>query len=114
MDKKVLLRINSVLKHIDRILKDTDGVSLKELEESDLLLRATCFSIAQIGEMMNQLEKSLSSKYDKIPWREARNMRNIIVHDYDSADVEQVYSTIRNDLPLLKTAFLTIKEDIKN
>ena len=98
MDDKILLRIDSLLNHIDQVLSDTKGVSLEELEKSNLLLRATCFSISQIGEMMNQLEQKLSSKYPDLPWVEARKMRNIIVHDYGSTDVEQVYSTIHNDL----------------
>ena len=58
--------------------------------------------------MMNQLEKALAEKYWNLPWMPARKMRNIIVHDYGGTDVEQVYSTIHNDLPFLKTNFSTI------
>lgn len=112
MDDKTLLRIDSLLKHIDQVLNDTKGMSLEDLANSDLLLRATCFSIAQIGEIMNQLEKALSEKYSNLPWVPARRMRNVIVHDYGGADVKQIYSTIRNDLPTLKESFLAIRTDI--
>ena len=113
MDKElVILRIDSLLEHIDLVLNDTKGLSINQLEESSLLLRATCFSIAQIGEIMNQLEKALSVKYDKLPWVGARRMRNVIVHDYNGTDVEQVYKTIHDDLPDLKAAFIEIKKDI--
>ena len=115
MDKELLIcRIDSLLDHIDLVFNDTDGLTIEEIEKSNLLLRATCFSVAQIGEMMNQLEKALSQKYDQLPWLSARKMRNIIVHDYGGTDIEQVYSTIREDLPDLKTAFLTIKNDLIN
>ena len=112
MDEKILMKIYSILEHINQVLEDTKDVSLEELRESNLLLRATCFSVAQIGEMMNQLEKALAEKYWNLPWMPARKMRNIIVHDYGGTDVEQVYSTIRNDLPGLKTNFLAIANDI--
>ena len=113
MDKELLIyRINSLLEHIDLVLNDTKGLSVNDIEKSNLLLRATCFSIAQIGEMMNQLERYLSSKYDRLPWVEARKMRNIIVHDYVGIDVEQVYSTVHNDLPALKVAFAAIRNDL--
>ena len=113
MDKELLIwRVESLLEHIDLVLNDTDGLTVEEFENNNLLLRATCFSVAQIGEMMNQLEKELSSKYKDLPWVEARKMRNVIVHDYAGTDVEQVYSTIRNDLPNLKNAFLVIKNDL--
>lgn len=39
-------------------------------------------------------------------------MRNIIVHDYVGTDVEQVYSTIHQDLPGLKSAFIAIRNDL--
>ena len=112
MDELILLRIDSILKRIDQVLSDTSGVSLEDLRQSNLLLRATCFSIAQIGETMNQLEKTLGAKYWNLPWIGARGMRNIIVHDYGNADVEQVYSTIHEDLPRLKTAFSAIRNDV--
>ena len=112
MDDKTLLRVDSLLKHIDKVLNDVDGLTIKELQSHDLLLRATCFSVAQIGEMMNQLEEVLSDRYWNLPWVPARRMRNVIVHDYSGTDVEQVYSTIRNDLPDLKKAFLVVRNDI--
>ena len=115
MDKELLIcRIDSLLEHIDLVFNDTNGLTIEEIEKTNLLLRATCFSVAQIGEMMNQLEKALSQKYDQLPWLSARKMRNIIVHDYGGTDIEQVYSTIHEDLPDLKTAFLAIKNDLIN
>lgn len=112
MDDKTLLRVDSLLKHIDKVLDDTSGLSVDELKNYDLLLRATCFSIAQIGEIMNQLEKTIGEKYPKLPWVPARRMRNVIVHDYGGTDVEQVYSTIHNDLSSLKESFLIIRNDL--
>lgn len=113
MDNQLLIyRIDTLLEHIDLVLDDTKEVSIDQLKQSSLLLRATCFSIAQIGEMMVQLEKHLSDKYKNLPWSGARQMRNIIVHDYGGTDVEQVYSTIQEDLPALKDSFNLIKKDL--
>ena len=50
--------------------------------------------------------------FSNLPWVEPRKMRNIIVHDYSSTDVEQIYSTIHNDLPGLKEAFIKIKKEL--
>lgn len=112
-DSLIFLRIVSLLEHIDLVLKDTKNLTVDELAKTDLLLRATCFSLAQIGEIMNQLEKTLSQTYKELPWVGARRMRNVIVHDYGGTDVKQIYSTIHNDLPELKIAFLKIREDLK-
>ena len=114
MDNLLIYRIDSLLEHIDLVLSDTNGLCAKDIKKSSMLLRATCFSISQIGEMMIQLERSLGDKYPDLPWFDARTMRNVIVHDYGGTDIEQVYSTIHNDLPGLKTAFIAIKNDLLN
>ena len=110
---RTLLRIDSLLKHADKVIKDTSNLSVEELEKASLLLRATCFSIAQIGEMMIQLEKKLAGVYPELPWNRARGMRNIIVHDYGGTDIKMVYSVIHDDLPGLKSAFLKIKDELQ-
>ena len=104
--------IDSLLEHIRLILNDTNGLAIDEIKESSLLLRATCFSISQIGETMNRIEKELANEYDYLPWVGARRMRNVIVHDYGKIDIEQVYSVIHDDLPVLESAFLEIKKDL--
>ena len=108
MDKVLTYRIENLLKHIDLVLGDTKNVSFEDLINNSLLLRATCFSIAQIGEMMIQLEKHMSQKHPELPWNDARTMRNVIVHDYRGTELDTVYLTIHNNLPQLKNAFLEI------
>lgn len=93
------------------VLSDMKDVSLDGFESNDLLFRATCFSIAQIGEQMIRLQDKIGQKYPEIPWAVARKMRNFIVHDYDDVIPEIVYSTAKEDLPSLKESFLLIKKD---
>ena len=62
---------------------------------------------------MNQIEKELSPKYDQLPWIDARKMRNVIVHDYDSVNFKEVYLTATQDLPVLANDLLDVKNDIK-
>ena len=113
MDNSLLLdRINALLNHINEIENDMKGLSLDVLKKPSQLQRAVCFSLAQIGEQMNQLERKIGTLYKDLPWQAARGMRNVIVHDYYHADADQICSTIANDLPELKVEFLKIKEDL--
>ena len=105
----MLLRLDTVIKFIDMVLNDVGQKSLVEFSESDLLVRATCFALVQIGEQMGKLEKELSDKYPNIPWTEAIKMRNLIVHVYNKVKAEPVYWTVKNDLPKLKESFEIIK-----
>ena len=104
-------RIESILKHIDSITDDLKDKSLDDFQKSDLYVRATCFSLMQIGEEMNKLKEKLGEKYAHLPWQDTRSMRNVIVHDYGKVNVELVYLTIKNNLPSLKTAFEQVLKD---
>lgn len=112
MDKLVVDRIDQLLSHIEMIENDLKDVTLEEMKESSLLTRATAFSLAQIGEQMITLEKYFGKDYPKLPWKNARNMRNIIVHVYNEVNAKVVYSTAKNDLKELKDTFIKIKSSI--
>ena len=55
MDKKLLIRVDTLLRHINEVLNDLQNISFDEFEKSSLLQRATSFSISQIGEMMSDI-----------------------------------------------------------
>jgi uncharacterized protein YutE (UPF0331/DUF86 family) len=41
-------------------------------------------------------------------------MRDIIVHHYFDVDSEQIFKTLKEDIPLLLTVLTEIKKDLKN
>jgi uncharacterized protein with HEPN domain len=55
-----------------------------------------------IGEAAFQISKTLKSATPQIPWTKIEGMRHIMVHDYFKVDWDIVYSTARNDVPILK------------
>ena len=112
MDKVEVQRIDLLIKHINLIQNDIKDKTLDDFKESDLLVRATCFSLVQIGEQMNRLEEKYRQNHPDIPWSSARQMRNIIVHVYNKVDAEQVWSTATQDLDELKNKFKALKAEI--
>ena len=113
MASSTLLRIKTLIDHIDVVKSDLEGLTLQEFKKSDLLVRATCFSLSQIGEQMNKLQKALEPRYSKFPWKEANKMRTLIVHIYNKVKAEIVYNTVKNDLDSLKDSFLAAANDIE-
>lgn len=112
MDNSVKDRIRVLLNNIDTVMSDLQGKTMEQFAESDLLVRATCFSIAQIGEQMIKMEKHLAEKYPSLPWDEARALRILIVHIYNKVDAAQIYQTALKNLPDLKEDFLAIQEEL--
>ena len=107
-----VLRIDLLIRHIDIIKNDIKNFKYEEFSNSDLLVRATCFSLVQIGEQMNKLEENYKELYPNIPWTAARKMRNLIVHVYSKVDAAQIWQTATKDLDELKTMFNEVKSTI--
>ena len=114
MAKKILPRINGALKTINETIERLNNVSYKQFVESDVLPEVISFRILRIGERMITLSELLSEKYPHLPWKQARDMRNILAHDYDRVNFKKVYDTAINDLPVLKDGLLKIKYDIQH
>ncbi len=114
MDEKIMLRLDSALKHIRLAQEDLDGVSLDDLRKSLPLQKAVCSSLVQIGETMKKIRVLLEEKYPKLPWRFSATTRNFLVHDYEAVNSRIVYLTVKEDLPVLEAGLLAIKNDFEN
>jgi uncharacterized protein with HEPN domain len=56
-----------------------------------------------IGEAAAGTSREFREKYSGVPWADIIGMRNVLVHQYFSVDLEQVWATLCNDLPKLKS-----------
>ena len=71
--------------------------------QSDLKTRHAVernFSI--IGEAVARIDKSFRDLHPTVDWRQVKDFRNIIVHDYFGIDDMIVWDIIQNDLALLE------------
>lgn len=67
-----------------------------------------------IGEASNQLNKNFKEVNRNIPWREAADLRNRIIHDYAGIDYKMLWMIIQNDLPSLKQQLEILIANITN
>ena len=54
-----------------------------------------------IGEAAGKISKEFQSVHPEIPWAVIVSMRNHLIHAYFDVDTEQVWDTVRDDLPPL-------------
>jgi uncharacterized protein with HEPN domain len=57
-----------------------------------------------IGEAVGKLGSELKQAYPDVPWQDFKDFRNLLVHEYFGVDLEIVWNTIHNDLPMLTEA----------
>jgi uncharacterized protein with HEPN domain len=64
-----------------------------------------------IGEAARHIPKAWRDKYPRVRWKQVVGMRDKITHEYFAADLEVVWKTLHEDLPLLhETATAMLKD----
>jgi len=94
------------LKHIrDAILtieKYTKRTSAPSFQKNTLIQDGVIRQIEIIGEAAKRLSVKIRTENTDIPWQDIAGMRDKLIHDYFGVDIEKVWLTVRNDIPLLK------------
>lgn len=76
---------------INLILDDyVSGISFEKFDKDKKTQDAVIRQIAIIGEAMGKLSKDFIENHPSLPSKEAVSMRNVLVHDYDWVDTEEV------------------------
>lgn len=60
--------------------------------------------IGRLGDIAGKLPDEVIKATPDIPWREVRGMRIIAAHAYHRIDYEEVWITLRDDVPRLAAA----------
>lgn len=71
-------------------------------EQDELLQTWVVHHLQIIGEATRHLSSALKENHPEIPWSRIIGMRNILVHDYFSIDIEAVWQAVEHDPPDLK------------
>lgn len=72
-----------------------------DLDTDRMLLLALIRSIEIIGEAASQVTKETQLQYPDIPWAAIIGMRNRLIHAYFNIDIDRVWDTVFDDLPVL-------------
>jgi uncharacterized protein with HEPN domain len=102
MVKDDLAYIEHILDCIRKIKEFTGGLSLKDFSVNELVQDAVIRNIEIIGEASKKISSDTKQIYYEIPWKEIAGMRDKLIHDYLGVDVEVVWRTIKEDIPILE------------
>jgi len=97
-DQEALIDIVEAIKLILRYVESVDFDALAaNTEKQDAILRR----ITIIGEATKRLSKDFRAQHPTIPWKEIAGMRDVITHNYDEVDLDEVWTVINENLPQL-------------
>ncbi|MBW4537853.1 MAG: DUF86 domain-containing protein [Myxacorys chilensis ATA2-1-KO14] len=99
-DQEALLDILKAIKLIFQYVEgiDPDAIAIN-IEKQDAILRR----ITIIGEATKRLSQRFREHHSEIPWKQIAGMRDVITHDYDEVDLEEIWTVINENLPQLLT-----------
>ena len=82
-------------------LEFISGLTYAEFEASQLRQNAVVKSVEIVGEAANRVSSGRKEALSHIPWAEIVGMRNRLVHAYFEIDIDLVWKTVQEDLPVL-------------
>ena len=108
---KDLGRLLHIRSSIENIYEFLEGKTIEDFINDKMLYFAVVKNMEIIGEPAYMLTNDFKVTYSSVPWNEIIRMRHILVHGYYQVEPSILWTTIKNDLPPLKTK---IKQFIEN
>ncbi|MCX6601786.1 MAG: DUF86 domain-containing protein [bacterium] len=97
-DDSLLLDILTAARKAIRV---TQGMTRDEFAVNDIVQDSVIRQIEIMGEGARGISATFQASHSAIPWHEIRGMRNRLIHEYKRIDLDEVWKTLRVDIPAL-------------
>ena len=82
-------------------------------EQDELIHVWVIHRLVVIGEAAGRLGRAFHAAHPGIPWPQIVAMRNLLVHEYFGVDLDEIWTTVDRDLPILKRAMEELLEELE-
>ena len=87
------------------IVEFTENLTLEEFlavgRDREIIRLAVERKMEVLGEAADRVSSRLRSEHPEIPWKEIVGLRNVISHQYDKVNYEEIYGIVRERTPEL-------------
>lgn len=99
--KRPKTRLLDIVENAESILEYTAGLDLQAFDRNKLIRDATERCLSRISEAAVKLCDDAEMLVPNHPWRQIRDLGNILRHAYDNVDQEIVWPIVSRHLPAL-------------
>jgi uncharacterized protein with HEPN domain len=90
----ILLSARLAMSYVER-------TSLEEFAKDTQLQDSVIRRLEIVGEAASNIAEKAALELPELPWRKMVDMRNFTIHQYWDVDVNIVWETVKDDLPLV-------------
>ena len=95
------VRVQDILDSITAIQTYTVDMDYAAFAQDRKTIDAVLRNITVIGEAASQVPDAVQTVSPEVPWRDMRDMRNVVVHEYFGINRQILWDTIQTNLPPL-------------
>jgi uncharacterized protein with HEPN domain len=98
------ISMRQMLDYAREALSMAQGRKRSDLDSDLMFQYALTHLVEVVGEAAGRVSLPTRDRHPKISWPDLVGMRNRLVHAYDAVDLNLLWDTVINDLPILITA----------
>lgn len=99
-DLRIIQKIITYGKEIDEAVA-LFGNDYETFNKISAYKNSVSMCVMQIGELAGHLTSDFKERYNGMPWKQIKGMRNIVAHEYGNIDLVELWYTAQEDIPAL-------------
>lgn len=104
--------VRHMLDHAREAADMARGRSRADLDLNRQLNLALVRLMEVIGEAATRVPEEFRARYPQVPWRDVADLRNRLIHGYDTVDFDRLWAILRQDIPSLIDQLEAILRDL--
>lgn len=100
--------VRHMLDHAREAADMVRGRSRADLDLNRQLNLALVRLMEVIGEAATRVPEEFRARYPQVPWRDVADLRNRLIHGYDTVDFDRLWAILQQDIPPLIDQLETI------